>query len=47
MDSLHSNGLFRWGDSPGSDLFVVYNDLRDPMSLRYPGIENRSLVIKL
>ena len=42
---LSTNVRFRWIPKPGSDLFVVYNELDDSrMGLR---AKNRSLVVKL
>ncbi|MFQ5790847.1 MAG: DUF5916 domain-containing protein, partial [Acidobacteriota bacterium] len=44
--SLSSNVRFRWEYQPGSDLFIVYSDERDTTVRGFPGLENRSLVVK-
>jgi hypothetical protein len=46
-NSLSSNIRFRWEYQPGSELFVVYSDQRDTRTSGYPGLENRSFVVKL
>lgn len=46
--SLSSSVRYRWEYRPGSDLFVVYSDGRDTLSMqRFPELVNRSFVIKL
>ncbi len=42
-----TNVRFRWEYRPGSDLFVVYGDLRDTLSdSRVPALTTRSFVVK-
>jgi hypothetical protein len=45
-NSLSGNYRFRWEYRPGSDLFVVYSDGRDTSVRGYPGLVNRTFVIK-
>ena len=45
-DSISSNLRFRWEYQPGSELFVVYSDQRDTDVRGFPGLENRSFVVK-
>ncbi len=44
--SLTSNLRFRWEYQPGSDLFVVYSDGRDTTVHGFPGLLNRTVVVK-
>ena len=44
---LGTNVRFRWEYLPGSELFVVYNDLRNTMLRRTAMLESRSFVVKL
>ena len=44
--SLGANIRMRWEYQPGSELFVVYNEQRDTLARRFPGLENRALIIK-
>jgi hypothetical protein len=44
--SLTSNVRFRWEYQPGSDFYVVYTDGRDTRVSGFPGLQNRSLVLK-
>ena len=47
-DHLFSSNLrFRWEYLPGSELFVVYTDERDTLTLGYPDLKNRAFVVKL
>ena len=46
-DSLSSNVRFRWEYSPGSELFVVYNEQRDTLARRFPALSNRALIVKI
>ena len=46
-DSLGANVRFRWEYQPGSELFVVYNEQRDPLTPRFPELENRAFIIKV
>ena len=45
-NTLSSNIRLRWEYHPGSELFVVYNEERDPLRQRFSGLSNRSLVVK-
>jgi hypothetical protein len=36
-----------WEYQPGSELFVVYNEQRDTLARRFPGLENRAFVVKI
>ena len=42
-----TNVRFRWEYTPGSDLFVVFNDNRDSLSPGFPALQSRSLVVKV
>jgi len=44
--SLGSNVRFRWEYTPGSEVFVVYNDQRDTLRPGLPELMNRSLIFK-
>ena len=44
-DSLSSSARFRWEYQPGSDLFVVYSEGRDDLSIE-PFLANRTFVVK-
>ena len=46
-NALSANVRFRWEYVPGSELFVVYNEQRDTLSPRFPGLENRALIVKI
>ena len=46
LNSLGANVRMRWEYQPGSELFIVYNEQRDTLARRFPGLENRALVIK-
>jgi hypothetical protein len=46
-NSLGSNVRFRWEYRPGSELFVVFNEGRDTTARGFPGIQNRSVVVKV
>ena len=45
-DSLSMNLRLRWEYQPGSELFVVYNDVRDTELRGTPILENRAFVVK-
>ena len=45
--SVASNVRFRWEYSPGSELFVVYNDQRDTRFGGFPDLANRSFIVKV
>lgn len=44
--TLGTNFRFRWEYTPGSDLFVVYNDNRDTRHVGFPMLQSRSFVVK-
>ena len=48
VDQMGTNVRFRWEYSPGSELFVVYNDQRDTTLRpgRLPMLENRAFIVK-
>ena len=46
-DSLSMNLRLRWEYQPGSELFVVYNDVRDTELRGAPMLENRAFIVKL
>ena len=37
----------RWEYSPGSELFVVYNDQRDTLARSFPDLQNRAVIVKI
>jgi TolB-like protein len=45
--SLSTNIRLRWEYQPGSELFVVYTDLRDTFGPHFQELENRALVVKV
>ena len=45
--ALGTNIRFRWEYTPGSDLFIVYNDNRETGHRSAPILQSRSLVVKL
>jgi hypothetical protein len=46
--TLSTNLRLRWEYQPGSELFVVYNEGRDTLTLgRFPELEARSFVVKV
>tara|TARA_B100001123_G_scaffold163941_1_gene188850 strand:- start:19435 stop:21699 length:2265 start_codon:yes stop_codon:yes gene_type:complete len=42
-----ANIRFRWEYLPGSELFVVYNEQRNTLMRRFPGLDDRSLIVKV
>jgi len=42
-----TNARFRWEYSPGSELFLVYNDQRDTIGPSYPDLVNRAFIVKI
>ena len=46
-NSLSSNVRFRWEYSPGSELFVVYNEQRDTRALGFSALSNRAFIVKI
>jgi hypothetical protein len=47
IDSFSSNIRMRWEYQPGSELFVVYSEGRDTDVTGFPGLQNRSFVVKI
>ena len=45
--TVGTNIRLRWEYAPGSELFVVYNDQRDSMTPRFPGLMNRAIIVKI
>ena len=45
--TIATNARFRWEYLPGSELFVVYSDGRTTLAEGFPGLENRSVVVKM
>ena len=45
-NSLSTNVRFRWEYQPGSDLYVVYNSLRDTLAPGYPELDTQSVIVK-
>lgn len=46
-ESLSTNVRLRWEYQPGSELFVVYTDLRDTLSPHFAQLENRAFIVKI
>jgi hypothetical protein len=47
IDAVSTNARFRWEYRPGSELFVVYNEERNTLTRRFPGINNRAFIVKI
>ena len=45
-DAVSTNARLRWEYRPGSELFVVYNEERNTLTPRFPGLNNRSFIVK-
>jgi hypothetical protein len=45
-NAVSTNARLRWEYHPGSELFVVYNEERDTLTPRFPGLNNRSFIVK-
>ena len=45
-NSLSTNVRLRWEYEPGSDLYVVYNSLRDTLAPGYPELNAQSFIVK-
>jgi hypothetical protein len=45
--TVSANARLRWEYRPGSELFVVYNEERDTLARRFPGLANRALIVKV
>jgi hypothetical protein len=46
-NSLSANVRFRWEYQPGSELFVVYNEERDPRAAGFSSLQNRGVIVKI
>ena len=46
-NAVSTNARLRWEYQPGSELFVVYNEERDTLVRRFPGVMNRGLTVKV
>ena len=46
-NAVNANVRFRWEYSPGSELFVVYNDERDTRTRGFPGLATRAVIVKV
>ncbi len=46
IEAVSANIRFRWEYSPGSELFVVFNEDRDTGSLRFPRLTSRAFIVK-
>ena len=47
VNAVMANVRLRWEYRPGSELFVVLNEERDTLAARFPGLVNRSLIVKI
>jgi uncharacterized protein DUF5916 len=45
--AVSANVRLRWEYSPGSELFVVFNEDRDTLARRFPALANRALIVKI
>jgi hypothetical protein len=46
-NTVSSNVRMRWEYSPGSELFVVYNEQRDTLAPSFPDLANRACIVKI
>jgi len=46
-NSLSANVRFRWEYQPGSEMFIVYNEDRDPRLGGFPALLNRGIIFKI
>jgi hypothetical protein len=46
-NAVSTNARLRWEYRPGSELFVVYNEERDTLARRFPGLTNRAFIVKV
>jgi hypothetical protein len=47
IDALSTNARLRWEYRPGSELFVVYNEERNTLTPNFPGLNNRTFIVKI
>jgi hypothetical protein len=45
--TVATNARLRWEYRPGSELFVVFNEERDTLARNFPGLANRSFIVKI
>ena len=45
--TFSTNARLRWEYSPGSEVFVVYNDQRDTTPTGFPQLQNRAVIVKV
>ena len=45
--SVSTNLRFRWEYTPGSELFIVFNDSRDTLRPGFPDLQSRALIVKI
>jgi hypothetical protein len=45
--TIATNARLRWEYRPGSELFVVYNEERNTLTRRFPGLNERSFIVKV
>jgi hypothetical protein len=45
--SVSANVRLRWEYRPGSELFIVYNELRDTGAVVFPELQNRAFIVKI
>jgi hypothetical protein len=46
-NAVSTNARLRWEYSPGSELFVVYNEERNTLARAFPTMQNRALIVKV
>jgi hypothetical protein len=46
-NTVATNARLRWEYQPGSELFVVYNEERNTLTRRFPGLNERSFIVKV
>jgi hypothetical protein len=47
IHAVSANVRLRWEYRPGSELFVVFNEDRDTLTPRFPGLNNRAFIVKV
>ena len=47
LDAMSANVRFRWEYSPGSEIFIVFNEERDTEARRFPTLTSRAFIIKV
>ena len=47
MHAVSANVRLRWEYRPGSELFVVFNEQRDTDVVKFPGLLNRAVIVKV